>query len=192
MFSLHNISNVNSKHRHQNTRLVPLAAASGVFTSLRKDILWCYHWFLCKMVSEKQAEKVHTDDASLLGLLAAQIWVVLRVGWKFCLLQPIRRSTQIWVVMHHHMEFLHSFLWRHFTGKPVVVSQNVGWFLRLSINKLSVTKLTNNNWLLVNYYMVHMGLEKSLKIEKLWDILEKSLNFPQKSLNIFESSLYKK
>ena len=37
--------------------------------------------------------------------------------------------------------------------------------------------------------MVRKGLEKSLKIEKLWEILEKSLNFPQKSLNIFESSL---
>ena len=40
--------------------------------------------------------------------------------------------------------------------------------------------------------MVRTGLEKSLKIEKLWDILEKSLNFPQKFLNICESSLYKK
>ena len=74
----------------------------------------------------------------------------------------------------------------------MVVSQNVGWFLRLSINKLSVTNLTNNNWLLVNYYMVHTGLEKFLKIEKLWYIVEKSLNFPQTSLNIFESSLYNK
>ena len=37
----------------------------------------------------------------------------------------------------------------------------------------------------------HHVLEESLKIEKLWDILEKSLNFPQKSLNIFESSLNK-
>ena len=37
----------------------------------------------------------------------------------------------------------------------------------------------------------HHVLEKSLKIEKLWDILEKSLNFPQKSLNIFENSLNK-
>ena len=37
----------------------------------------------------------------------------------------------------------------------------------------------------------HHVLEKSLKIEKLWDILEKSLDFPQKSLNIFESSLNK-
>ena len=39
--------------------------------------------------------------------------------------------------------------------------------------------------------MVRTGLEKSLKIGKLWDILEKSLNFLQKSLNIFESSLNK-
>ena len=31
----------------------------------------------------------------------------------------------------------------------------------------------------------HHVLEKSLKIEKLWDILETSLNFPQKSLNVF-------
>ena len=37
----------------------------------------------------------------------------------------------------------------------------------------------------------HDVLEKSLKIEKLWDILDTSwlaLNFAQKSLNIFESS----
>ena len=33
---------------------------------------------------------------------------------------------------------------------------------------------------LKNYHV----LEKSLKIEKLWDIREKSLNVPQKSLNI--------
>ena len=39
--------------------------------------------------------------------------------------------------------------------------------------------------------MVRTDLEKSLKIEKLWDIREKSLNLPQKSLNIFESSLGK-
>ena len=34
-------------------------------------------------------------------------------------------------------------------------------------------------------------LEKSLKIEKLWDILGKPLNFSQKSSNIFESYLNK-
>ena len=47
MSSLHNISNVNSKHRHQNTRLVPLAAASGVFTSLRKQ----RHFVMLPLVS---------------------------------------------------------------------------------------------------------------------------------------------
>ena len=39
--------------------------------------------------------------------------------------------------------------------------------------------------------MVRTGLKKSLKVEQLLDILEKSLNFPQMALNIFESSLNK-
>ena len=33
------------------------------------------------------------------------------------------------------MEFLHSFLRRHLTGKPVVASPNVGCFLRLHSDK---------------------------------------------------------
>ena len=41
MSSLYNISNVNIKHRHQNTRLVPLTAASGTFTRLRKQPTLC-------------------------------------------------------------------------------------------------------------------------------------------------------
>ena len=45
--------------------------------------------------------------------------------------------------------------------------------------------------LLIQTFMVRTGLEKSLKIANLRDILEKSWNFPQKSLNIFESSLNK-
>ena len=45
--------------------------------------------------------------------------------------------------------------------------------------------------LIQTYVMVRTGLEKSLKIANLRDILENSLNFPQKSLNIFESSLNK-
>ena len=39
--------------------------------------------------------------------------------------------------------------------------------------------------------MVRTSLENSLKIRKLLDIREKSLNFPLKSLNVFESSLNK-
>ena len=37
--------------------------------------------------------------------------------------------------------------------------------------------------------VVHTGLEKLLKIEKVWGILETSVKFAQKSLSIFESSL---
>ena len=50
------------------------------------------------------------------------------------LLQPIRSATHICVVTvwtFISMDFLQSFLRRHFAGKPVVVSQNVGCFLRL-------------------------------------------------------------
>ena len=41
MSSIHNISNANSKHRHENTRLVPPAAASGASTGLRKQRTFC-------------------------------------------------------------------------------------------------------------------------------------------------------
>ena len=45
------------------------------------------------------------------------------------LVQPIRSTTQIWVVTR--IEFLRSFFRRHLAGKPVVASPNVGCFLRL-------------------------------------------------------------
>ena len=39
------------------------------------------------------------------------------------LIQPIRSTSQIWVVTRHlSMEFLGSFLRRHFAGKPVVTT----------------------------------------------------------------------
>ena len=64
------------------------------------------------------------------------------------LLQPIRNTTQIWVVTRHHYGIsalvsfrgetsrgvakcrLHSF---HFAGKPVVALQNVGHFLSIQL-----------------------------------------------------------
>ena len=45
--------------------------------------------------------------------------------WSCCkgnLLQPIRSTTQIRVVIHHQYESLHSFLTCHFTGTPTVAS----------------------------------------------------------------------
>ena len=47
------------------------------------------------------------------------------------LIQPIRSTTQIWVVCIIGMEFLRLFLRCHLVGKPVVALPNVGYFLRL-------------------------------------------------------------
>ena len=53
-------------------------------------------------------------------------------NWVGNLLYPIRRRTtthDYWHVIS--MEFLRSFLRRHFAGKPVAASRNIGCFLRL-------------------------------------------------------------
>ena len=92
--------------------------------------------FSLQMTSEKRAQYFHTDDVSLPR--SASDWSC-HVG---NLLSPMRSSTQIWVVTHHqYMEFLRSFLRRHFVGKPVVASQNVSCFLRLQ-NSPSFTPFT--------------------------------------------------
>ena len=49
------------------------------------------------MIPEKQAQKFHTDDASIPELESASDWSC-RVG---NLLQPIRSTTLIWAVMRH-------------------------------------------------------------------------------------------
>ena len=48
------------------------------------------------------------------------------------LLQPIRNTTQIWVMKRH----LHSCLRRNFVGKPMVAPRIVSYFLRLERNAL--------------------------------------------------------
>ena len=58
------------------------------------------------------------------------------------------------------------------------VPYSIAWFTQALKKSLKKHHVLENN-------------EKSLKNEKLCDILKNSLNFPQKSLNIFESSLNK-
>ena len=72
-------------------------------------------------MSGKQAPKFHTDDGSLPDLASASDWSCC-VG---ILLQPIRITTQTWVVMFHQygISALVS------QTSPVVASQNVGRFL---------------------------------------------------------------
>ena len=61
------------------------------------DIWRRYHCFSRQMRSEKRAQKFHTDDASLPRSGQCSDWSC-RVG---NLIQPIRSTTQIWVVTRH-------------------------------------------------------------------------------------------
>ena len=47
------------------------------------------------------------------------------------LIQPIRNTTQIWLVTRYQYGISALFLRRHLAGKPVVASPNVNCFLRL-------------------------------------------------------------
>ena len=106
-------------HRHLN---FPYTAKQSVLLLL----------LLLLLSSERRAQKFHTDEASL----STKIWVVLLIGWSEFpswhdqseALTYLLRSVK-WRVIS--MEFLRSFLRRHFAGKPFVASRKVGCFLRL-------------------------------------------------------------
>ena len=51
------------------------------------------------------------------------------------LFQPIRSTTQIWVVMCHQYGILQSLHRRHFAGKPVGASRNFACFLSLKADE---------------------------------------------------------
>ena len=78
------------------------------------------------MTSEGWAQKFHTDDVSL-PRSGSYIWLVEA---------NVPRGTNNQKYTQWHVicvEFLHSFLRRHFTGKPVVAFWNVSRFPRLKI-----------------------------------------------------------
>ena len=63
-----------------------------------------------------------------------QTWLVLPMNWGeiiSLIAQLFKSTTKTWVVHIISMEFLQSFQRRHFGGKPVTASQNVGHFFRL-------------------------------------------------------------
>ena len=78
------------------------------------------------MTSEKQVQAFRTDEVLRPDLGSAFDWLC-RIG---NLLQLIRITTQIWVVIHHQYGILRAILRCHFSGKPVVSSRNDGCFLR--------------------------------------------------------------
>ena len=87
-------------------------------------ILQCYHWFPHEMMSQKWAPKIHTDDLSLpRSCSASHDWSY----HKGNLLQPVRSTTQIWVVMCPQYG-----TFALFSQTSVVASWNVACFIRLN------------------------------------------------------------
>ena len=103
-------------------------------------ISWRNNWFPCEITSDKRAQKFHTDDASLLLGIASD-WLK-----QIC---PHGTTNQ---KLYSDLGSDASSVWnfcgrdshrRHFMGKPMVVSQNVGCFLRLQSNP-AISNLVNS------------------------------------------------
>ena len=74
------------------------------------DILQRHHWFSREMTSEERAQKFHIDDAHYPDLGSAFDWFVN-------LPQPIRSTTQIWVVTVHQYRIFALVPQTSFRGK---------------------------------------------------------------------------
>ena len=79
------------------------------------------------MTSEKRAQKFHR----YWWRLTTQIWIVLLILLKQIFSQSDALSRSGWYRVIT-IEFLRPFLRRHFVGKPVEASRNMGYFLRLN------------------------------------------------------------
>ena len=80
------------------------------------DISWHHHWFPHKMMSKKTRAEI--------------------LYWRHI-------TTQIWVVSSQQYGiYVQLLLWRHFVGKPVVVSWNVSCFHRL--NSILILNMSRN------------------------------------------------
>ena len=122
-----------SKNTCQNPKHVPESKnslESKTSPSLRKQLTFCDATTVSPPndVREMSAEIPHW------WRVTTQIWVVLLIGravWEiwFNQSEALTRSGK-WRVIS--MEFVRSFLRRHFAGKPVVVLRTVGCFLRLN------------------------------------------------------------
>ena len=106
------------------------------------------------MTFEKQVQAFLTDEVSRPDLGSAFDWLC-RIG---NLLQLIRITTQIWVVIQHQYGILRAILRCHFSGKPVVSSRNDGCFLRqVKISELCRLTVTLVSWLLKNVTLLSLN-----------------------------------
>ena len=91
------------------------------------------HYATPQLVSPRNDVWKSTAEIPYWSRDTTQIWVVLLIGWNQFLhdqSEALPRSDEWHVII---MEFLRSFLRRHFVRKPVVTSPNAGCFLRLPL-----------------------------------------------------------
>ena len=107
--------------------LTLLGPSSDALPEQTADIWRRYHWFPAKwrVRNERRNSILMTRHCSDLGSVSN--WS-RRVG---NLIQPIRSTTQIWVVTRHQYGISALLSQTSFGGEPVVASPNYGSFLRL-------------------------------------------------------------
>ena len=114
------------------------------------------------MTSEKRAQKFHR----YWWRLTTQIWIVLLILLKqiFSQSDALFRSGWYRVIT---IEFLRPFLRRHFVGKPVEASRNVGYFLRLNTIWLWMKFKTISNgeifeWIIMKIHISNGRVKKEI------------------------------
>ena len=123
-----------SKNTCQNPKHVP--ESKNTCQNPKQVLAWDNSWHFATppLVSPPNDVREMSAEIPYWWRVTTQIWVVLLIGravWEiwFHQSEALARFGK-WRVIS--MEFVRSFLRRHFAGKPVVVSRTVGCFLRLN------------------------------------------------------------
>ena len=107
-----------------------LFALNYFFKKHRSFVAWenSWHFAMPMLVSPQNDAWKMGAEIPYWRLITTQIWEELLIGWKFASSNQ-KHYPDLGSDIVISMEFLCSFLRLNFTGKPLKVSQNVGYFL---------------------------------------------------------------
>ena len=107
-----------------------LFALNYFFKKHRSFVAWenSWHFAMPMLVSPQNDIGKMGTEIPYWRLVTTQIWEELLIGWKFASSNQ-KHYPDLGSEIVISMEFLRSFLRLHFTGKPLKLSQNVGYFL---------------------------------------------------------------
>ena len=102
-------------------------------TEKTADISQLQHWYHCEIRPGEWVQKFHSDDASFLR--SGKCFWLVEVNF-LCGIYKQKYKPDVGSSTYIGMQFLCSFLRRHFTGQPVVTLWNVCFFLMLNVMQL--------------------------------------------------------